>query len=322
MVTKRLSGVGMSRSLQSRVCVRLHQRNHHPHNPVGPTLFNSPMHAHATMSECLCLRPPVASSCCLAFSQDALYMVKSSRRLSSDNRWNSSFADGPIVPQDRHEAMFTTGGWYSQRQGDTHAALLTQKVEWGISDKLQVSTFVHALQSSNQNGSTVTGMGDFEVGARYSWAAVRSPFTQLPSPLMRAFLQAILQEVWVKQLIRFPLRLLLSQEFGNGKCKLFTSTVLSLLWLTGTLPMFRITRSFEQRSVHAPRTWLGGRGTLSEQQSLECGSDTQVAFTPSYVWRLARRTELLLGVPIGLTSSTDHIGGVVKFTFELGGGGR
>jgi hypothetical protein len=53
------------------------------------------------------------------------------------------FADS-IVPQDHHEAMFTTGGWYSKQQGDTHAALLTQKVEWGISDTLQVSTFVHA----------------------------------------------------------------------------------------------------------------------------------------------------------------------------------
>ena len=48
------------------------------------------------------------------------------------------------------------------------------------------------------------------------------------------------------------------------------------------------------------------------------GNDTQVAVTPSYVWRLARRAELLLGVPIGLTSSADHIGGVVKFTFDLG----
>jgi len=67
------------------------------------------------------------------------------------------FADS-IVPQDHHEAMFTTGGWYSKQQGDTHAALLTQTVEWGISDTLQVSTFIHALQSSNQNGSTATGM--------------------------------------------------------------------------------------------------------------------------------------------------------------------
>jgi hypothetical protein len=49
------------------------------------------------------------------------------------------------------------------------------------------------------------------------------------------------------------------------------------------------------------------------------GGDTQVALSPAYVWRLARRTELLLGVPLGLTSSTDRVGAVVKFTFELGG---
>src|SRR6266571_9168925 len=48
------------------------------------------------------------------------------------------------------------------------------------------------------------------------------------------------------------------------------------------------------------------------------GSETQVAFTPSYVWRLGKGAELLFGVPIGLTSSTDRGGGVVKFTFELG----
>jgi hypothetical protein len=77
------------------------------------------------------------------------------------------FADS-IVPQDHHEMMSTTGGWYSQRHGDLHDSLLTQKIEWGISDKLQISTFVNALRSSTQNGSTATGIGDFEVGARYT----------------------------------------------------------------------------------------------------------------------------------------------------------
>ena len=70
------------------------------------------------------------------------------------------FADS-IVPQDRHEMMLTTGGWYLRQRGDIHDALLTQKIEWGILDKLQISTFVNALRNSNQNGSTATGIGDF-----------------------------------------------------------------------------------------------------------------------------------------------------------------
>jgi hypothetical protein len=49
------------------------------------------------------------------------------------------------------------------------------------------------------------------------------------------------------------------------------------------------------------------------------GNDTQMAVTPSYIWRFRRRAELLFGVPVGLTGSTDHIGGVFKLTFEAGG---
>ncbi len=58
-----------------------------------------------------------------------------------------------IVPQDRHEMMLTTGGWYSRR-GNLRNALLTQKVEWGISDRLQISTFVRMVNSSNVIGPT------------------------------------------------------------------------------------------------------------------------------------------------------------------------
>jgi hypothetical protein len=49
-------------------------------------------------------------------------------------------------------------------------------------------------------------------------------------------------------------------------------------------------------------------------------NNAQVTLAPSYVWRVARRVELLIGVPVGLTSSTEPIGGVLKFTFELGEG--
>src|SRR5438045_1869377 len=77
------------------------------------------------------------------------------------------FADS-IVPQDRHEMMSTTGVCYF-RHDKLRNASLTQKVEWGVSDQLQISTFVHLMNRSNQVGTTMTGFGDFEIGARYSW---------------------------------------------------------------------------------------------------------------------------------------------------------
>jgi hypothetical protein len=71
-------------------------------------------------------------------------------------------------------------------------------------------------------------------------------------------------------------------------------------------------------SFHAGHGWVSSELSFSSNR-WSGGSETQVAFTPSYVWRLKRRTELLLGLPIGLTDSTKRIGAVVKFTFELGG---
>jgi hypothetical protein len=74
-------------------------------------------------------------------------------------------------------------------------------------------------------------------------------------------------------------------------------------------------------SMHTGHGWAVGELSVNSNR-WSGGTDTQVKLTPSYVWRLARRAELLVGVPIGLTSSTARIGGVVKFTFELGGTGE
>src|SRR5439155_20461855 len=71
-------------------------------------------------------------------------------------------------------------------------------------------------------------------------------------------------------------------------------------------------------SARVRQGWMVGELSVGTNR-WSGGHETQVAATPSYVWRLASRTELLFGVPVGVTSSTDHVGAVVKFTFELGG---
>ena len=46
----------------------------------------------------------------------------------------------------------------------------------GISDKLQISSFVNPLHLVKSNGALASGIGDFDIGARYTWANVGSPF--------------------------------------------------------------------------------------------------------------------------------------------------
>jgi hypothetical protein len=231
------------------------------------------------------------------------------------------FADS-IVPQDLHEMMFTTGGWYSERNGN-HESLLTQKIEWGISDKLQVSAFWNVVRSSFQNGSTATGIGDFEVGARYSWADVGSPLTHIAVAVDAGFPTGDPAKGLGEAAYTVSPSLLLSHELKGGKYQLFTSDGVEFAVSHRRVELSDVPHhilfsnsGLSRRTGHG---WAVGEVSLGSNR-WNGGNETQVAFTPSYVWRLASRTELLVGVPIGLTSSTDHISGMVKFTFELGGG--
>jgi hypothetical protein len=228
-----------------------------------------------------------------------------------------------IVPQDRHELMSTTGGWYSRDRG-IHDGLLTQKVEWGISDRLQVSTFVDFVHRSNRSGSTETGVGDFEIGARYTWATVHSPFTHVALALDAGFPTGDPGRDLGGGTYSIAPAVLLSHEFRGGRYHVFSTSGLDLVLAHRQLSPVSGDRPHHSLFVNSGLSLHAGHGWAVGELSVESdrwsgGNETQAAFTPSYVWRVARRTELLLGVPIGLTSSTDRIGAVLKFTFELGG---
>jgi hypothetical protein len=232
------------------------------------------------------------------------------------------FADS-IVPQDLHEMMLTTGGWYS-RHGDLHDTLLTQKVEWGLSDKLQVSTFVNAVHGSNAAGTNAVGIGDFEIGARYTWAAVGSRFTHIAVAFDAGFPtgdppKGLGEAAWT-----LAPSVLLSRELRRGKYQVFSTTGVEFVVDHRQIvsPLDGIPHhAFFSNSGMTRRIGHGwGVAEISFRANRWSGGDeTQAIITPTYVWRIARRAELLLGIPLGITSSTNAIGGVIKFTFELGG---
>ncbi len=132
------------------------------------------------------------------------------------------FADS-IVPQDRHEWMLTTGGWFF-RHGGISNKMLTQKVEWGISDQLQVSTFVQVVNSSNSVGSTKTGIGDIEIGARYTWEKVGSEYTHLAVAADANFPTGDPRRGLGEGVYSVSPSVLVSRELRQGKYQLFSTT--------------------------------------------------------------------------------------------------
>jgi hypothetical protein len=231
------------------------------------------------------------------------------------------FADS-IVPQDRHETMLTTGVWYFRR-GSLHNASLTQKIEWGISGRLQVSTFVRLVNSSNSLGSMKTGFGDAEIGARYTWAKVGSEFTHVAIALDAVLPTGSPRRALGEGVYSVSPSILISRELRQGRYQLFSTTGVELIAKRRRLDPSRdaprnSTFSNSGLAVLAGHGWVVAEISVSSNR-WSGGHETRIVLTPAYVWRLAKRAELLVGVPFGFTSSTDSVGGVVKFTFELGG---
>jgi hypothetical protein len=234
-----------------------------------------------------------------------------------------AFADS-IVPQDRHEAMLVTGFWY-MRHGGSRDALLTQKIEWGLSDQLQIATLINVVHATNLAGPTEVGVGDFEVGARYTWANVGSRFTHVAVAFDAGFPAGNPTKHLGAGAYSASPSLLLSHEFCNGRFQVFTTTgfdfVIAHRNVTPTDEPHHEVFSNSGLASRAGHGW--GVIELSANSTRWAGGDeTNVSVTPSYIWRFARRGELLFAVPLGLTSSTDHVGGVLKLTFELGGKGE
>ena len=231
------------------------------------------------------------------------------------------FADS-IVPQDKHETMLTTGVWHF-RHGSLHNTSLTQKIEWGISDRLQVAAFVQLINSSNSVGSTQTGFGDIEIGTRYTWTHAGSEFTHIAIALDAAIPTGSPRRALGEGAYIVSPSVLISRELRQGKYQLFSTTGVEFIAKRrrrDTLQDLPRNSMFSNggMSVHAGHGWAVGEISFSSN-GRGGGSETRFTFTPAYAWRLAKRVELLVGIPIGLTSSTDRVGGVVKFTFELGG---
>lgn len=230
------------------------------------------------------------------------------------------YADS-IVPQDRHEMMLTTGGWFSRSSG-THDEMLTQKVEWGISDQLQISALVDVVHISSANGSSAKGVGDLEIGTRYTWAAVGSPFTHIAIAMDVRFPTGDPRRSLGEGAYTSSPSLLLSHEFRGGRYHVFSTDGLEFVLAHRNVgSMGEPHHSVFANSGIASRVghgWAVGELSVTSNR-WSGGTDTQIVLTPEYVWRLARRMELLLGVPVRLNSSTNLIGAVLKFTFELGG---
>jgi hypothetical protein len=231
------------------------------------------------------------------------------------------FADS-IVPQDRHETMLTTGGWMQRGRPET-GDQVTQKVEWGVSDHLQVSAFWMAVDRARTADTAAMGIGDLDLETRYSWRTQPADRWHVALALNVGLPTGNVTRGLGGGVRTAGIALLLSGDWPQSRVQVFMTTGVDAV--AGTVATAPITHPRDALFVNGGVSIGASHGWAVVEVSVtndrwDGGQVNDLRLTPAYVFRLASRCEVAVGVPLGLTRSASRYGAVAKFTFEMGGG--
>ena len=224
--------------------------------------------------------------------------------------FRSSFQSETAYPQEAGEIQLTFVPQYtSGHEGTSKSANVV--FEYGITDSFQIEvewgSFLR-VDPDDPDEATVQGIGDLEIGARYSWM-------NISGSNVHAALGVDLT---------IPTG---DEERGLGEGEYAASPVLILAADLSSVPGAQVLANFgtdvgEGAFAFDEAEWFAnlaffmpvGALTLTTELSL---SADETFFTPGMIWRVADSVELGLGVPIGLSEVSDDYRVVFMLTWEF-----
>ncbi len=234
------------------------------------------------------------------------------------------FQSNLVYPQEEDEIQFTLFPSFSKNSSAQKARTLFE-MEYGITDAFQIIFEWDGLLYQNpKTGPTLSGPGNIEVGAQYSWMGMGDGNThfsfgnliELPvGPVANGLTEGFLEVQPFAVLARdFP-DLNQSQvfvELGFNWADRIRSVpegsdpaTDSILWNVGAFFPFGPWRATLEING-SNNKWDGGR-------------ENEIYVTPGIINKLSREWEIGVAVPIGATTSSDdyRVVGYLMWEFEL-----
>jgi hypothetical protein len=215
------------------------------------------------------------------------------------------FLTESVFSNERGEYQPFVAADYQRYSRDSWRTLLDVGLEYGITDRLQVSASIPWAVSHDSDAGSDNGVGDFSAEVFYSLIAPTAPVA-----------------------VSFAAELVLAtgddgRAFGEGEEELELTMIMAgramnmqwqlnlggewteeegeLLYSLAVLPT-------QQRWKIVPTLELSGAGT---------DADREFNVTPGLHWRPAENAGLGFGMPIGLTGDTDHLRVLMYYTVEF-----
>ncbi len=229
-----------------------------------------------------------------------------------------------VYPQEEDEIQFTLFPSFSKNASARQATTLFE-VEYGITDAFQIIFEWDGLLYQNpKTGPTISGPGNIEIGAQYSWMGLGDGNThfsfgnliELPvGPVDNGLTEGFLEVQPFAVLARdFP-TLNQSQifaEFGFNWVDQIRnvpegseSATDSIIWNVGAF-----------YPIGPWRATLEINGSNNEWDG---GNQNEIFITPGIIYKLSREWEIGIAAPIGTTKSSDdyRVVGYLMWEFEL-----
>ncbi len=233
------------------------------------------------------------------------------------------FQTETVYSQEKGETQFTFASRFS-KSGERKLFEAPVALEYGISDRWQVSLEWAATNRLTTAAGKTRGAGDLQIGTKYSWmnlgrstfhAAVGFELSVPTGNVEKGLGEGNLEyEPYVVIAKDFPrlAGLQIFSQFGVAFTRHVKGPITtheheagkSIEWNNGMFVRYRQVRF------------------TSEFNWSRSAAENSLYFTPGLVWKLPRNLEFGAGVPIGLTRDTDRFRAIVKLVYEFGGDSR
>lgn len=230
-----------------------------------------------------------------------------------------------VYPQEEGEVQFTLAPKFSEGD-DRDIIQIPIIVEYGITDSWQFEVAWDAHVNRNpESGPTTRGVGDFEIGTKYSFMNIADSDFHAAVGFDIGFSTGDIDKELTEGFTEYEPFLILAKDFPNlNNSQIFTQVSIGFVdrtknhadpdedepeahelnWNIG----FFI--PYQQLRITAEFNWKTNEWNNS-------GEENELFVTPGLVWDLPGTWELGVGVPIGLNSKSDNYRIITQLSYEF-----
>ena len=235
------------------------------------------------------------------------------------------FQSNLVYPQEEDEIQFTFFPSFRKDQ-DSEKTRTLFEVEYGITDAFQIIAEWDGLLYQNpEEGPTISGLGNIELGAQYSWMALGDGNTHFSFGSLVELPTGPVDNGLTDGFLEWNQFIILARDFPDlNQSQIFVEFGFNWVDLIRTLP------EVADEEVHSLFWNVGGffpidqwRATLEingSNNQWDGGDENEIFLTPGVIYKFSNGLELGVGTPIGFTGFSDdyRVIGYLMWEFELG----